>query len=362
MTQEKIKKLKKDLRSYVDMYADTMNKTRLAERFIDDTGTPLGVPSIRRYISLMMEADESFDEDAKDVDDVFKPDDNEDDSVNKQEEDDENDEKENTEEVKDEELVGLTYKKIHYKIPRSTIDRAICAYSRNGLNLTSAATQSLLDLDSNAFKAIVGGFDVNKESAPYSIYSEEILTEEELYDELSDNISYLLDRLQENDGSVVPPLVRAYKKHLLLIQHDDLKFKALVKGIEEELKGLNIQSRWTEPDLKGTGQRIHLIIPDMHIGLYQENYSLAIVKEKLNKIAGLMPDDAIVHVHFLGDIIHSVTGLNHKDMWKSMEPGVHGAAAIIEPFKLLAEFLLAIPGLVKVNMVGGELIAPLKCV
>ena len=61
-----------------------------------------------------------------------------------------------------------------------------------------------------------------------------------------------------------------------------------------------------------------------------------------------------VHVHFMGDIIHSVSGMNHKDSWKNMDPKGHGAEAIIQPYKLLVEFLIGIKGLFNVNIVGGN--------
>ena len=56
----------------------------------------------------------------------------------------------------------------------------------------------------------------------------------------------------------------------------------------------------------------------------------------------------------MGDIIHSVTGLNHKDSWKNMNAKSSGANAIIQPYELLLNFLAGIEGLTGVNIVGGN--------
>jgi hypothetical protein len=108
-------------------------------------------------------------------------------------------------------------------------------------------------------------------------------------------------------------------------------------------------------EFDGTKDHVHLFIPDMHIGLVQSNYDLAIVRKQLEYILKFIPSvDDNVHVHFMGDIIHSVSGLNHKNSWKNMDPQVTGAEAIIQPYKLLVEFLGAIKGLQTVNIVGGN--------
>jgi len=60
MTQKEIKNTKTQLREYIETYPD-LNNTKLAEKFIKDTGNKLSVRSIRQYISLLRAADENFD-------------------------------------------------------------------------------------------------------------------------------------------------------------------------------------------------------------------------------------------------------------------------------------------------------------
>ena len=56
----------------------------------------------------------------------------------------------------------------------------------------------------------------------------------------------------------------------------------------------------------------------------------------------------------MGDIIHSVSGLNHRDSWKDMKQGSAGAEAIIQPYKLILTFLNNIDKLYSVDFVGGN--------
>jgi hypothetical protein len=101
---------------------------------------------------------------------------------------------------------------------------------------------------------------------------------------------------------------------------------------------------------------LHIIIPDMHIGMAQDNYSYDVVREKLDEIAAEAINYSYnrAHIYFMGDIIHSVSGLNHKDSWKNMAQGTSGAEAIIKPFELLAEFIAEVPYVSSINVVGGN--------
>jgi len=87
----------------------------------------------------------------------------------------------------------------------------------------------------------------------------------------------------------------------------------------------------------------------------QANYNLDIIENRLHTIANNINNGYHnIHVHFMGDIIHSVSGLNHKDSWKNMAQGSSGAEAIIQPYKLLLKFLMRIDCLYSVDFVGGN--------
>jgi hypothetical protein len=222
------------------------------------------------------------------------------------------------------------------------------------LNLTLGVVQNVLDLSAGLIKAVIYKLNITKESAPYSDYSKEALEPGLLHRELEDNVNYLLDKLHEKDGTVTTKMNKLYKKNILMEQHKELKFKSLVADLVDVLPKVEIKPL-EFPVIEGeVDNHTHLVIPDMHIGLMQSNYNLEIVQEQLEYISSIVEGSENVHVHFMGDIIQSVSGLNHKDAWKNMDPNVNGAEAIIQPYKLLLEFLTSIRGLCVVNIVGGN--------
>ena len=47
-----------------------------------------------------------------------------------------------------------------------------------------------------------------------------------------------------------------------------------------------------------------------------------------------------VHVHLLGDLIESFTGLNHKNSWKGLDKGMFGVSAVKLFVKLFKKHFL----------------------
>ena len=249
--------------------------------------------------------------------------------------------------------VVLDYRGESLTVPLRTIDRVFCAYSRKGLNLTGPIVRALLDIDITTFSAILSRLDLNKESKPYSSTIKTLLSEEDLQEYLSENTNYVLDLLYKHDGTVTTELVRAYKSELVKLKNQDLYLKSLLNQIKTEIPSVKFNPMLAiDPD---HGDLItHLIIPDMHMGLNQANYNNDIIRNKLGEVLAFVNDGYPVHVTFMGDIIHSVSGMNHKDSWKNMDRTQTGANAIIKPYEILMDFLMGIPALKRVNIVGGN--------
>jgi len=373
MTQEKLREIKEDLKEYIESNPE-LNNTKLAEKYLkENNDVPLSVRSIRQYVSLVKAANEGIEDDAS-----IDKDENGSINVDFTEMSDmfqamgftqiinpweSNGVVNNTVEEPDNTIDGtdmviLDYSSNKYQFNRTDIDKLFCAYSRKGLNLTNVVSQELLGFTGEEFRAIVARTGLNKESEPYSDYSASMLSDADLYKELDDNINFLLDKLQKHDGTVVTPLVKQYKKAILKYSLADLRFSAMVEELKDSLEAIKINTL-PRPVHKEIGDQLHthIFIPDIHIGLYQDNYNIDIVRHKLGEVAEIARDMPRIHLHFLGDIIQSVSGLNHDNSWKNMTPGVHGANAIIEPFKLLRDFILSFNDIYSVDIVGGEMVA-----
>lgn len=106
-----------------------------------------------------------------------------------------------------------------------------------------------------------------------------------------------------------------------------------------------------------------VVIADIHLGAYidglvrTKDFSIPILIEYLEKIAFKTNkmNYKEVHVLFLGDMIESFTGLNHKNSWKGLQKGMIGAEVIKFSVNIIHEKLLSkINNLQSVKLVAGN--------
>lgn len=135
---------------------------------------------------------------------------------------------------------------------------------------------------------------------------------------------------------------------------------------EEELKSI-IKSEleknvYVEKSVEGSGTGV-IKIADLHFGSYVDNlirtkkFSIDILSKALRKAAEEVNKRGYkkVHVHILGDLIESFTGLNHKNSWKGLDKGMVGAEAVKLCCKVLhKDFLSNINNLIDVKIVAGN--------
>lgn len=107
----------------------------------------------------------------------------------------------------------------------------------------------------------------------------------------------------------------------------------------------------------------NVIIADLHLGAYIDglvntrDYSIPILINYLESIVqnvNLM-NYSEVNILFLGDMIESFTGLNHKNSWKGLQKGMIGAEVIKFSVNILHEKLLSkINNLNLIKLVAGN--------
>lgn len=133
------------------------------------------------------------------------------------------------------------------------------------------------------------------------------------------------------------------------------EFKAL---IEEDLRNIKYSPS------KVIGSKVGVVkVADFHFGAYVNNlirtkeFSIGIFVEMLKQAAEEINSKGYkeVHLHLLGDIIESFTGLNHRNSWKGLDKAMVGAEAVKLVTKILHEhFLSKINNLVSIKVVGGN--------
>jgi predicted phosphodiesterase len=128
--------------------------------------------------------------------------------------------------------------------------------------------------------------------------------------------------------------------------------------LEKQLKGIK------PIFLKSTGDKTGVAtLTDMHFGAYisamniTPEFSIKILCRMFNNAADKINrfNYKTVHLHLLGDLIESFTGMNHKNSWKGLDKGMFGVSAIrlfVELFK--EHFLDRVNNLGKIKMVAGN--------
>jgi predicted phosphodiesterase len=128
--------------------------------------------------------------------------------------------------------------------------------------------------------------------------------------------------------------------------------------LEKQIKGL----RPLKPTYKGQGIGV-ATLTDFHFGAYisamniTPEFSIDILCKMLRQSAYRINrmNYKVVHVHILGDLIESFTGMNHKNSWKGLDKGMFGVSAIKLFVKLFKEhFLDVLNNIGKIKMVAGN--------
>lgn len=104
-------------------------------------------------------------------------------------------------------------------------------------------------------------------------------------------------------------------------------------------------------------------LADLHLGAYVDNliktknFSISILADLLSQTADEINARGykLVHIHLLGDLIESFTGLSHKNTWKGLDKAMVGADAIKLVTQILHDNLLSrIDNLGEIKVVAGN--------
>jgi len=137
---------------------------------------------------------------------------------------------------------------------------------------------------------------------------------------------------------------------------------------EQELKdlikeGLENVKLTLKTNVTGSNSVGIVKLADLHLGAYVDNlirtknFSIDILANKLFDAATEVNKRgySLVHIHILGDLIESFTGLSHKNTWKGLDKAMVGAEAVKLVVKILHDnFLSRINNLGEVKVVAGN--------
>lgn len=134
----------------------------------------------------------------------------------------------------------------------------------------------------------------------------------------------------------------------------------LLSSLRKEFESL---PKFTSKITKIGGKSGVITLTDFHFGAYisrmlrTPDFNISILCNMLEEAADEVNRFGykVVHVHLLGDLIESFTGLNHKNSWKGLDKGMFGVKAIrlfVELF--IKHFLSKVNNLGKIKIVAGN--------
>lgn len=254
----------------------------------------------------------------------------------------------------------ITVSKKSYEFDVQLIDKVFCAYSKKGLNLTKHQIITSLNIEPTEFNIISSKLNLTKESSPYGPFTDEFMEPEDIYAAVMENTKELLGFVKDTDSATLEALIKEYKQAYVELCNKNLKYDTFLKELSTQLNTIQISTKAPEatpikPFMKGI-KSVNVVLTDIHFGLSLPIYNYDIAKEKLAEVAdiinGVGADE--VNISFLGDSVHTISGTNHANMWKTIESGAWGANAIIKPFEILMNFFMQINNLKKITSVSGN--------
>lgn len=142
---------------------------------------------------------------------------------------------------------------------------------------------------------------------------------------------------------IEPAITEKELKELILKGFEGVKYTAISKDTENKIGVVKIA--------------------DLHLGAYVDNlirtkkFSIDILANKLLEAVKDINEKgySTVHIHILGDLIESFTGLSHKNTWKGLDKAMVGAEAVKLTVKILHDnFLSKIFNLGEIKVVAGN--------
>ena len=250
-----------------------------------------------------------------------------------------------------------------FTISVETVDEIFYEYAKKGKDWSQTRIRQNYDLTIPEWHSIKRRLQLYKESNIFSPWTVENTGREEL-------ASMIEEKLSRLDKGIQEVLEDKYKKKFVKDArkaHEELvKRKIFSEELIDTLSDLlpkkpRVVFKRAEI-IKPTYVSISPVIADLHNGAWfrgsrnTKSYSREKAKEYLKETANTINayNSPKVHLKILGDLMESVSGLNHKNTWQSMEFGYFGADLIFDTLKLIEWFIGQINNLTDIDAVTGN--------
>ena len=250
-------------------------------------------------------------------------------------------------------------------IPVDEIDELFYEYSKHGLNMSQTAIINKHGFEAWQWQSIKRKLQLLKDSNLFSPHTVSLYSGKEL-DEM---INELISRKYKNKGQLVEKAyekqtLKAYKKVIdendkLILEKDIFYNEILAQLPKAKLNTIINKARKAKNKKKEHGV---ITLADLHLGARVEklhntpDFNPEVLEGYLDKMAEQINQEQYgsVTLAFLGDLIESFTGLNHKNSWKGIEYGYYGSTVVIKTVEMLTRFISKVNNVDRVLGVNGN--------
>jgi len=247
-------------------------------------------------------------------------------------------------------------------LPVTVIDELFYEYSKHGLGMSQTAIINKHGLEAWQWQSIKRKLQLLKDSNVFSPHTVEKYEGKEL----DDMINELIARKYENKGLLVEKAyenqtIKAYKKVIGEKDKQLLEKDIFYNEILDQLPKANLNATLNRANNARKGQAV-ITLADLHLGARVEklhntpNFNPEILEGYLDSMAHQINSEAYsgITLAFLGDLIESFTGLNHKNSWKGIEYGYYGSAVVIKTVEMIVRFISKLNNVDRIVGVNGN--------
>jgi len=240
------------------------------------------------------------------------------------------------------------------------INKMFLYYSRNGYDYTGSMMCQEFELAPQNFDEIRRVFMLQKNSdilSPHTIFNS---SSEELEILRTAQLDKLLKSGKRAKQKYDQKVIHHYRK---VIDSDSLNQQWLDEiylNLSQELP--KIQELVITKNETHKNKAICVVLADLHSGsksnrsMISEEWSVERLEEKLDRVTKIINSYGSKHVtiYLLGDLVETISGLNHPDTYKLIQSGWFGSQAIIGTYDILRRFIGKIHNLKAIGGCGGN--------
>lgn len=244
-----------------------------------------------------------------------------------------------------------------------TIDSIFASYSSKGLNWSQNRMMTEFNLTPFQWMIIKSQLNLVKGSNVFSDYTIEQTPIEKVPELINLRIQELFNttgKLTESEYQKV--LNKEYKKSIKVVNNKNFYVDNIVSQLASLIPKLDRSDYLIQATNQHSEEEIVAVIADLHAGLKVKSYrkrpeyNLEVLADRLSQVAEAINSYKARKVTLLicGDLVETISGLNHLTSFRELEFGQYGAQTIFTVVDIIRKFIAQIANVKRIFGVSGN--------